>query len=157
MIVRLSINGVSDYSKIHKKRKLNLGLFISTGNILQTAASSSRVLCMWYLPPVQCQHAHTDVYVGDLVNGARLWSALRWCGSAGNQSRSSRWCWGLHVWPPPLGSSELQTQKVTKTEKLNNLNHSSVSNTAADIFDPQFWAIKWRLVVIIFEDHFNFS
>lgn len=25
-----------------------------------------------YVPPVQCQHAHTDVYVGDSVNGALL-------------------------------------------------------------------------------------
>lgn len=44
-IMRLSINAVSDYSKIHEKRKCNLGLFSSSGIILQIAASFPRVLC----------------------------------------------------------------------------------------------------------------
>lgn len=43
MIISFLINAVSDYSKINEKRKSNLELFVSTGIILQTAASLSCV------------------------------------------------------------------------------------------------------------------
>lgn len=47
MIISFLINAVSDYSKINEKRKSNLEPFVSTGIILQTAASLSCVWCMW--------------------------------------------------------------------------------------------------------------
>lgn len=108
--MKLWINAVRDSSKSHEKRKCcSARLDWFPWSLIQTATNSPQACARGYVPPVQCQRAHTDVYVGDWANGARLWSALRWCGSADNQSRSSRWCWDLRVWPPPPGSSELQT------------------------------------------------
>lgn len=66
------------------------------------------------VPPVPRQRAHTDVCAGGWADGGQWWSELRWCGSAGSQSRSSGWCWGLPVWPRPLDSSGLQRQEVGK-------------------------------------------
>lgn len=68
------------------------------------------------VPPVRRQHAHTDVYVGGLIDGEQWWSELRWCGSADSQLHSSEWCWGPPALPPPLGSSGLHRQEVSDSE-----------------------------------------